>query len=1164
MDLSSLLDPIRRLPGYRALLQSIRQGDRLPPALALPRSARVAVAAALAADVRGPVLYLAARQDRLLTLSQELAAWNPQLPTRIFPDPDPLFYETLPWGRRTRHGRVQSLAMLSAAANQGSPAAPVLLLATARAVLTRTLSPRQFAESSLRIVPGQPLQLEQLLEALLGIGYEPANLVVEPGQLSRRGGILDLWPPASPQPVRLELFGDDVESLREFEPASQRSARPLEVLWVTVAREGLPRLFQADWERWLPERAETPGQPTDSLPLAEGFLSWMNPDSLGLLEFLPEGGLVLLDDRQLLEEAIHEVESQGVELREGLVRERALPAEAPLPYLTLEELNEALDALPSLDLGLLSGAEAEPWEFAPGPRFGGQLRPLLDYLVERRLAHEPSILVSRQASRLAELWAELDAPRSVVETLPATLPPGELHFLVGALSEGWTLSPREGERIHLITDAEIFGWSRPRPRRRPSPRAVAPETPFADLSHGDYVVHADYGVGRFEGLVSRTLDESLREFLLVSYAEGDQLYVPIHQVDRLTRYLGVDGVAPRLSRLGNQEWERSRDQAQRAVEEVAKELLDLYARRLTVVGHAFSADSPWQFELEASFPYIETEDQATALTAVKSDMERPLPMDRLICGDAGYGKTEVALRAAFKAVMDGKQVAILVPTTILAQQHFETFRQRLAPFPVEVEMLSRFRARSETPAILEGLRTGAVDIVIGTHRLLQRDVQIKDLGLLVIDEEQRFGVTHKEYLKRMRTTVDVLTLTATPIPRTLYMALTGVRDISTIDTAPEERLPVITHTGPYHPERVRQAVLRELERGGQVFFVHNRVQTIRTIQNRLERLMPEARIGVAHGQMPERELAQVMTAFGAGEIDVLLSTSIIESGLDFPNANTLIVDRADTFGLGQLYQLRGRVGRGAVRAYAYFLFNSRTRATEEALQRLQTLVEHSYLGAGYSIALQDLEMRGAGEVLGRRQHGHIAAIGFHFYTQLLSAAVQRIRAGREQQPAPLDGLTAGIQAPLPVTIDLALPAAIAPDYVADRQLRLQLYRRLANLRTQEEVAAMEAELGDRFGPLPGEVRNLLYQLRVKLMAAAAQVESITSENGQILIQLPPERVPEGLAEQGLAVRSSKRGIWLKAGPGDPWRQQLIRLLHGLGAPPWTGSPLEPRADQISP
>ena len=563
------------------------------------------------------------------------------------------------------------------------------------------------------------------------------------------------------------------------------------------------------------------------------------------------------------------------------------------------------------------------------------------------------------------------------------------------------------------------------------------------------MVHVDYGIGRFAGLVERTLDDLRREFLLIEYADGDQLFVPVHQADRVTRYIGAEGATPTASRLGTQEWERTKTRAHEAVAEVARDLLELYARRMTVEGHAFPPDSTWQHELEASFPYIETEDQLAALRAVKSDMERLRPMDRLICGDVGYGKTEVALRAAFKAVMDGRQVAILVPTTVLAQQHFNTFRQRLAAFPVAVDMLSRFRSRAEADAILKRLGRGEVDILIGTHRLLQKDVGFKELGLVVIDEEQRFGVTDKENLKQLRTEVDVLTMTATPIPRTLYLALTGARDISTINTPPEERLPINTHVGPYDARLVRQAVLREMDRGGQVFFVHNRVQTIESMHARLERLVPEARLAVAHGQMPEKDLADVMERFSGGALDVLLSTSIIESGLDIPNANTLIVDRADTFGLAQLYQLRGRVGRGAARAYAYFFRHPQFRATEEALERLEILAEHTQLGAGYSIAMRDLEMRGAGDVLGVRQHGHIAAIGFHLYTRLLAAAVRRLKGGRDLGPEP--GAALATPDPLMVSVELPLAYSIPVVYIPDRDLRLHLYRRLADFRTEDEL-----------------------------------------------------------------------------------------------------------------
>ncbi len=536
---------------------------------------------------------------------------------------------------------------------------------------------------------------------------------------------------------------------------------------------------------------------------------------------------------------------------------------------------------------------------------------------------EALTIVSRQSARLQELWKEHS---------PFTSPELPLTFYDSSLSEGFTLAAPTARPIHLLTDGEIFGWRRPELRQRPHPVAEAPEAAYADLEPGDWVVHVDYGVGRFTGLVQRSVDTIEREYLSVEYAEGDQLFVPVYQADRLTRYIGPDAHPPTPTRLGSPEWRTTKSRVKEAVEEVAQDLLDLYARRSVVEGFAFSQDAPWQKELEASFPYIETQDQLRVITEVKRDMEAPKPMDRLICGDVGYGKTEVALRAAFKAVMDGRQVAILVPTTVLAQQHYHTFCQRLSPFPVEVEMLSRFRTPQQQKEILHRLLLGSIDIIIGTHRLLQGDVIFKDLGLLIIDEEQRFGVTHKETLKKMRTEVDVLTLTATPIPRTLYMTLTGVRDISTINTPPEERLPIITHVGPYSPWLVRQAILRELERGGQVFFVHNRVQTIGAMRSHLEKLVPEARVVVAHGQMQEDQLSQRMEKFTAGEVDILLSTSIIESGLDIPNANTLIVDRADTFGLAQLYQLRGRVGRGAQRAYAYFFRHKHLTPTLEGRQ----------------------------------------------------------------------------------------------------------------------------------------------------------------------------------------------------------------------------------------
>jgi transcription-repair coupling factor (superfamily II helicase) len=645
--------------------------------------------------------------------------------------------------------------------------------------------------------------------------------------------------------------------------------------------------------------------------------------------------------------------------------------------------------------------------------------------------------------------------------------------------------------------------------------------------------------------------------------------VPVHQADRLTRYVGAEGAVPALDRLGGQEWHEKKGRVKQAVLEVAQEMLDLYARRNVVQGYAFKADTTWQKELEDSFPYVETEDQKRAIADIKRDMESTRPMDRLLCGDVGYGKTEVALRAAFKAVMDGKQVAILVPTTVLAQQHYETFLQRLAAFPVQVEMLSRFRTPREQTSILHRLSKGEIDIVIGTHRLISSDVQFKELGLVIIDEEQRFGVTHKEHLKKLRTEVDVLTLTATPIPRTLYMALTGVRDISNLQTPPEERLPIVTHVGPYSPKLVRQAILRELERGGQTFFVHNRVHTIDAMKMHLNQLVPEARVDIGHGQMPENELASVMHRFNAGETDVLLSTTIIESGLDIPNANTLIVDRADTFGLAQLYQLRGRVGRGAARAYSYFFRHNKLRPTVEGQQRLEVIAENTQLGAGYSIAMRDLEIRGAGELLGTRQSGHIQAVGFHLYTRLLADAVRQIRRlegvsknGQKKaerhlhhtqvQVSKIDVALASLTQPIsmPVNVDLPLAVGIPANYIADQDLRLRLYRRIADLRDETEIDALTSEFQDRFGDLPEMVENLLYQMRIKLRAEEAGLSAINWESGQVVLRYPfstDDKEKEGrrLPDLGPAIRGGRNAYWCSFGRDDDWQEKLLEVLERL-------------------
>jgi transcription-repair coupling factor (superfamily II helicase) len=1135
MTLRAILEMIG--DSSQAILEAIRDGQATAP-LGLRRSARLPVLTALHAALGMPVLLITDRADHALTLLEELSLWAPETLRMSFPEPTPLFYEDAAWGESTRRERLAALTALAAYHIPGAlpPESPPLLVAPARALMTRTLPRRDFLKASRILRLGQTLALDDLARMCVTLGYENSNIVIAPGQFTRRGGLVDLWPPAEAQPVRLEFFGDEIETMRRFDPASQRTVKSTSQaqagrLLLTPAREFLVRIDDA--ENGQGERVRS-----------EFLIPKLHPTPASLLDYLPRQALVALDDRQALEEAITDVEEQAVAMRQDSIQEGTLPADFPIPYLTLGEIQDALSGHAVLELGHATAMQADSLaqiegtgglaeRFIAGPRFGGRLKPVMEFIAER-VGQDQITIVSRQAARLSELWHE---------QRPHPDHPGAPEFIEGSLSEGWSFQGAGGTALHLLTDGEIFGWRRPETRRRARPIAEAPETGYSDLQVEDYVVHVDHGIGRYLGLVRRAIDGVEREYLCVEYADEAQLFVPIHQADRLTRYVGPDNRAPALSRLGSTEWKSAKLHVKEAVKEVAEELLELYARRSVVEGYGFSEDNAWQQELEASFPYIETDDQMRVIAEVKRDMQARRPMDRLICGDVGYGKTEVALRAAFKAVLDGKQTAILVPTTVLAQQHYNTFSQRLAAFPVTVEMLSRFRTPQQQKEILSRLEKGQVDIVIGTHRLLSSDVRFKDMGLLIIDEEQRFGVTHKEALKQMRTEVDVLTLTATPIPRTLYMALSGVRDISTINTPPEERLPIVTHVGPYSPKLVKQAVLRELERGGQVFFVHNRVQTIGAMLAHLKQLVPEARIAVAHGQMAETDLARRMEAFSQGDVDILLCTSIIESGLDIPNANTLIVDRADTFGLAQLYQLRGRVGRGAQRAYAYFFRHNRKSPTHEGRQRLETIAENTQLGAGYSIAMRDLEIRGTGDILGTRQHGHIATVGFHLYTALLAEAVRRMRKEQGLPAAPMPS-TLNLQLN-PVNVELPLPVAIPADYVADKSVRLGLYRRMADMRSPAELDALREEFQDRFGPPPKALENLLYQLKVKLLAEQAGLASIVTEGRQIVLRYPDGSIPEGLPDLGPNLRVGKVALWLGYSESSNWMDELIEILTKL-------------------
>jgi len=1159
MHLTGLIDLLRQNSVYNAIRQPLQNGQsQVWPVL---RSARPVVLASLAADWPGPIIYLTARGKRTHNVVEQLPIWLPDSRAIYrFAEPTPMFYDRLPWDQTVVRERLETLqALLFADHAQSKP----LVIASARALMQRTMPAHQFRTRTTHLRVGQPHTIEGLIRAWMGLGYEAVTMVSEPGTFTRRGGIVDVYPVAAEWPVRIEYFGDEVDTLRTFDPSTQRTIAALEQVRIIPAREALPELMPqvgrhlSAWFASLGTDGDdlmSTVQDLEALNNAQSFaylehyLPYIYDNPVSLLDYAPDDTLIILEDHDDLKHSVEQLMEKAAANRESNLNTAQLPDDYPLPYVAWHTLAADLENKTSLHLSAAHLAEREegqawPPVFEPGRRFGGQLRSILRHIRERRDAAERLVVVTQQVGRLQNIWYEQDNSEFIpkLQALESVPQMGTVVFVQGALGEGWAYKD-ESATLHLITDAEIFGWSRPEPRRRKSSKSATkklPESDYSDWNAGDYVVHVDYGIGRFQGLGIRTLEGNEREYLRVEYASNGLLFVPIHQADRLTRYVGPDETPPKMSALGKQEiWTKTKEKARKAAYEEAKELLQIYAARASAAGFAFSPDSPWQRELDASFPYVETEDQLRVIREIKRDMESRMPMDRLVCGDVGYGKTEVALRAAFKAVMDGKQVAILVPTTVLANQHYETFSRRMAAFPIQVELLSRFRTKAEQNKVIAALAQGYVDIIIGTHRILSDDIQIPNLGLAIIDEEQRFGVKHKEHFKKLRAQIDVLTLTATPIPRTLYMSLSGVRDISMLQTPPEDRLPVITHVSAFDPKLARQAILREIDRGGQVFVIHNRVKSIDMLREKLETIVPEASIAVAHGQMSGRQLERVISEFSRGSYDILLATSIIENGIDMPNVNTLIVDRADWFGMAQLYQIRGRVGRGATQAYAYFFHAGGRKLTVEARERLETLAEHTHLGAGFQISIRDLELRGGGDILSTRQTGHVATVGLQLYTQLLQQAVSELKGEAAAVPAYEQER---------IIIDLPIPAYIPTNWIMEMALRLQLYRRIGGLQKLGEVEALRQELRDRFGILPQAVEGLLYQIQVKLMAVSINARSVIKPREHILIKLPwlaaVDR--EALALQlGEDVEVSRTAVALRY-DAALWQLRLIDILQEL-------------------
>ncbi|MFC2034232.1 transcription-repair coupling factor [Chloroflexota bacterium] len=1158
LDLTKLLQLFDEMHAYRGLVNALEQG-KADSSVSVLDAAKPYLIAALHYSLKRPIIVVTAQPEKNRKLYEQILTWSGPEQVNLFPESDVLPYENITSDSYVEVERLQVLADLLNLPGESGLSKNVLPLVviSAMSFMQKMVSYDDFSVGSHAIKVGMEIEPFELLRRWQSLGYQLESVVEVPGTMSHRGGIIDIYPITGDLPVRIEFFGNTVDDIRLFDPATQRSQGAVSSIIVTPATEVLAPLLngKSELEKVINNIDLTSCNPNMKAQYRKDFTMLLNGEESErgrfyiplfsqdtILNYLPSNGLLILDESLNIQRATEDLELKAIELRIERIKRGELPANFPSPFFNWSELVPMMKNYQCLQLtswGDINDKQDYALNFVPARSYAGQLPALVKSVKQMLNKKQSLILVSHQASRLSELFEEegmITPPLSEIRQVPE---PGSLTLVQGLLGEGWIMN---GDTC-LLTDTEILGFIKQ--HRLLKKRPVSHKKLLVDINPGDYVVHVEHGIAKFTGVATMTTTGSEKEYLVLEYAAGDKLYIPTDQIDRVSRYIGTREQSLSLSRLGTQEWSRVKQRVKEAVADIAEELLVLYAAREVVPSFAFSADTVWQQELEASFPYIETPDQMEVQRQVKEDMEKPKPMDRLVCGDVGYGKTEVAIRAAFKAVMDNRQVAMLVPTTVLAEQHFSTFKQRLGSFPLRIEVLSRFRTAKEQQDIIEGLFNGSVDICIGTHRLIQKDVVFKDLGLLIIDEEQRFGVIHKEYLKKKRQEVDVLALSATPIPRTLHMSLVGVRDMSVMETPPEERLPIKTIVSEYSDHLVREAVLRELERNGQIFFVHNRVQSLALLAAELQVLIPEAKIETAHGQMPEAELEKVMAEFVQGKIDILVCTTIIESGLDMPNVNTLIVNQADKFGLTQLYQLRGRVGRGANLAYAYFLYEKGKHLTSVAEKRLKTIFEATELGAGFGIAMRDLEIRGAGTLLGVKQSGHISAVGFHLYSQLLAQAVEELkarRAGTAKSETELSRL------PSP-NIALPVPAYIPEEYITDLNTRLALYQKLSQINNIEEIEVMSQEFNDRFGALPDEVKNLLYVVRVKMLAARTGIESISTEHGEILLK-PFEGMRfdrkklELLSRDGLkftvfVIRLNYRHL------GNHWKEVLDEILKGI-------------------
>jgi transcription-repair coupling factor (superfamily II helicase) len=1131
------LDAVLRHPSLESAVGALRDGAQHVSLSGLHDVAKALLAAYLTHQLRRPAFFVTDSNRRAEALAETVRFFS-----NIFPGPTggvatlPAF-DTLPWEAQSPHPDIlerRAATLFRLADGQVS-----LVIAPVQAALWRFQDPTLYLSLARTLSKDTEIPLEEFLAHLGGVGYTRTEMVELPGQFTVRGGIVDVFSAEALRPVRIELLGDTVESVREFDPRTQRSIAPVQrATFLPLTEWNVATLVDpsgaeiSSWE--IPsffDSAEQQGQ-SSLFELAESSLK----------------PLVFLDEPQNLRDATekHIVHATEVYERRGTA---SAPAAAHF-FFSESEFASTLARTSQVHLEQLAVSIGSTSQFElssrPSPRFHGDVLACMNSVKSQLESGGKAFLTAAstgELERLADISREYEVPYVLGEsesaaagfTAEGAQENAGLLLIRAPFAEGVAFPDA---KLTIFGHADLFDVAPTVERPSRKIRTSGFFSDFADLKPGDYVVHVDHGIGQFEGLRLIESDGHRGEFMLLRYAEDARLYVPLERMDLVQSYRVVEGAEPALDKLGGTGWNTRKTRVRKSLEDMADQLLALYAARKTAQGFAFSPDGNFQREFEDAFEFEETVDQNTAIADIKRDMERPTPMDRLLCGDVGYGKTEVAMRAAFKVVSDSKQVAVLAPTTVLAFQHFETFKQRFAAFPVRIEMLSRFRTAAEQKKTLLDLEAGKVDIVIGTHRLLSKDVKFSDLGLLIVDEEQRFGVAHKERLKEMRQNVDALALSATPIPRTLHMSLVGLRDMSVIETPPRDRLAIQTLVQPFSEDLVRRAIENELARDGQVYFIHNRVESIYSLASLVQKLVPKARVVVGHGQMGEKELESVMLKFIRDEADILVATTIVENGLDIPRANTILINRADRLGLAELYQLRGRVGRSHQRAYAYLLVPPQTVLSEVARKRLSAMKEFSELGAGFRIAALDLELRGAGNMLGRQQHGHIEAIGFDLYCQMLERAVSKLK-GEEAAPE------------LRTTLNLGLDVRIPENYIPSENLRLRTYKRISSIATETERQDVQRELADRFGPPPASVENLLEYAVLKSMCERLRISAVERQGTRIAIRFHAETSldPATLVK----VVRSRKGIkldpsgvlWLETTRGEPVPAALRNVLLGL-------------------